>query len=171
MSNFRPESTQSQTAYLLPPSVEDWLPKDHLARFVVDVVEQLDLSAMSKAYRGSGLGQLSSLPVGWASGLRLRDGRVFEPQARARSNWSPSALLRPIKIPITTQLRPSADAFERDRSVVRQGFAFGSRDGAMLRMGTVALDGTKSTPMPASTARSLLRACVQNRGAAEGRGC
>ena len=24
------------TAYLLPPSVEDWLPKDHLARFVVD---------------------------------------------------------------------------------------------------------------------------------------
>ena len=47
MSNFRP--IDRQTAYLLPPSVDDWLPKDHLARFVVDVVEQLDLSAMSKA--------------------------------------------------------------------------------------------------------------------------
>ena len=52
MSNFRP--IDRHTAYLLPPSVEDWLPKDHLARFVVDVVDQLDLSAMSKAYRGSG---------------------------------------------------------------------------------------------------------------------
>ena len=45
---------RSQTAYLLPPSVDDWLPNEHLARFVVDVVEQLDLPAMSKAYRGSG---------------------------------------------------------------------------------------------------------------------
>ena len=34
------------TAYLLPPSVEDWLPKDHLARFVVDIVDQLDLSLL-----------------------------------------------------------------------------------------------------------------------------
>jgi len=31
------------TAYLLPPSVDDWLPKDHLARFVVEIVDQLDL--------------------------------------------------------------------------------------------------------------------------------
>ena len=29
------------TAYLLPPSVDDWLPKDHLARFVVEIVDQL----------------------------------------------------------------------------------------------------------------------------------
>ena len=36
------------TAYLLPPSVEDWLPKDHLARFVVDIVDQLDLSALTR---------------------------------------------------------------------------------------------------------------------------
>ena len=36
------------TAYLLPPSVGDWLPKDHLARFVVDIVDQLDLSALTR---------------------------------------------------------------------------------------------------------------------------
>ena len=34
------------TDYLLPPSVQDWLPKAHLARYVVDVVEGLDLSAL-----------------------------------------------------------------------------------------------------------------------------
>ena len=32
------------TDYLLPPSVQEWLPKSHLARYVVDVVEGLDLS-------------------------------------------------------------------------------------------------------------------------------
>ena len=30
------------TAYLLPPSVDEWLPQDHLARFVVEVIDQLD---------------------------------------------------------------------------------------------------------------------------------
>ncbi len=30
--------------YLLPPSLQDWLPEGHLARFVAEVVETLDLS-------------------------------------------------------------------------------------------------------------------------------
>ncbi len=42
------------TAYLLPPSVDDWLPEDHLARFVVEIVDQLDLSELTRQYRGSG---------------------------------------------------------------------------------------------------------------------
>jgi hypothetical protein len=32
---------------LLPPSVDDWLPQDYRARFVVDIVEQWDLSALT----------------------------------------------------------------------------------------------------------------------------
>ena len=35
---------------LLPPSLGDWLPEDHLAYFVSDVVEQLDLSAIESVY-------------------------------------------------------------------------------------------------------------------------
>jgi len=31
------------TPYLLPPSVQDWLPENHLARFIVEIVERLDL--------------------------------------------------------------------------------------------------------------------------------
>ncbi len=42
------------TAYLLPPSLQDWLPEKHLARFVVDIVEQLDLSQLKKQYSGGG---------------------------------------------------------------------------------------------------------------------
>jgi hypothetical protein len=35
---------------LLPPSLRDWLPEDHLAYFVSDVVDQLDLSAIESVY-------------------------------------------------------------------------------------------------------------------------
>jgi hypothetical protein len=33
------------TAYLLPPSVDEWLPSDHLARFVVEAIDRLNLDA------------------------------------------------------------------------------------------------------------------------------
>jgi transposase len=36
--------------FLLPPSLQDWLPEDHLARFVADVSEELDLSAIYAQY-------------------------------------------------------------------------------------------------------------------------
>jgi transposase len=42
------------TPYLLPPSLQDWLPEKHLARFVVDIVDQLDLSGLVKRYGGGG---------------------------------------------------------------------------------------------------------------------
>lgn len=42
------------TAYLLPPSLQDWLPEKHLARFVVDIVEQLNLSEIESCYGGGG---------------------------------------------------------------------------------------------------------------------
>ena len=47
--NFLP-CDRNQT-YLLPPSLTDWLPEDHLAWFVLDAVEQIDLSQFYKKYR------------------------------------------------------------------------------------------------------------------------
>ena len=52
MSNFRPITRDMD--FLMPPSVDEWLPQRHLARFVVEVVEGLDLRAMTGSYRGSG---------------------------------------------------------------------------------------------------------------------
>ena len=43
-----------ETLYLLPPSVQDWLPTGHLARFVVEIVEQLDLCSLKASYAGRG---------------------------------------------------------------------------------------------------------------------
>jgi len=42
---------------LLPPSLRDWLPEDHLTYFVSDVVEQLDLSAIESVYEEEERGQ------------------------------------------------------------------------------------------------------------------
>jgi transposase len=37
--------------FLLPPSLREWLPEDHLAYFVSDLVDQLDLSAITTVYQ------------------------------------------------------------------------------------------------------------------------
>ena len=52
MTNFI--LTDRKTDYLLPPSVDEWLTDDHLARFVVEVIDGLDLSSLTRQYAGRG---------------------------------------------------------------------------------------------------------------------
>ena len=47
----------------MPPSVTDWLPQDHLAFFVLDAVEQMDLSAFYADYRQDGWGAAAHEPA------------------------------------------------------------------------------------------------------------
>ena len=47
---FRPFDPDQ--AWLVPPSLDDWLPHEHIARFIADLVdEHLDLSAFYADYR------------------------------------------------------------------------------------------------------------------------
>ena len=73
--HFRPWKIDQ--TLLLPPNVRDFVPKDHVSRFIVGLVrESLDLKAIMGSY-GSGLGQppfdprmmVSLLLHGYASGL------------------------------------------------------------------------------------------------------
>ena len=72
MARFRP--INRDTDFLLPPSVQEWLPKAHLARYVAAVVENLDLSQIESAYAGRGSDAyhpatlLSLLIYGYATG-------------------------------------------------------------------------------------------------------
>ena len=50
MGHFIPFSRKQP--YVPPPSVEDWLPENHLPRFIVEVVDQPDLSSLTKRYSG-----------------------------------------------------------------------------------------------------------------------
>src|SRR3954447_17818150 len=49
--------------FLLPPSVDDWLPADHFARFVIAIVEEMDLSAFFGDYRADGHGRPAHDPA------------------------------------------------------------------------------------------------------------
>ena len=73
MSRFKP--IKRDMHYLFPPSMHDWLPEHHLARFIVEIVEQLDVTPMECAYGTSGSAPfhptllLSILVYGYATGV------------------------------------------------------------------------------------------------------
>lgn len=52
--NFRPVDRDQQ--FLMPPSMAEWLPEHHLAWFVLDVIEELDLAQFEVRYRNDGRG-------------------------------------------------------------------------------------------------------------------
>lgn len=56
-------SCDREQVMLLPPSVSEWLPVGHLARFVVEVVGQLDLSGIYGRYRSDGHGRRAHDPA------------------------------------------------------------------------------------------------------------
>lgn len=67
--------TNRDQLYLFPPAIQDWLPEKHLARFVVDIVSQLNLRPLAETYSGKGFKAyhpeilLSLLFYGYATGV------------------------------------------------------------------------------------------------------
>jgi hypothetical protein len=56
-------------ALLLPPDLRDWLPADHLAWFVLDVVDQLDLGSVPPA-RSNAAATKTSPSASWPATAR-----------------------------------------------------------------------------------------------------
>jgi transposase len=142
MSNFRP--VDRDTGFLMPPSVDEWLPERHLARFVVEVIASLDLRAMIGSYRGSGEASyhpavlLGILIYGYATG-------VFSSRKLERATYDSVAFRF-----IAANQHPDHDtiaAFRRrflkqiEKLFVQVLVV--AREMGVLKMGTVALDGTK----------------------------
>lgn len=142
MSNFKP--VDRGTGFLLPPSVDEWLPERHLARFVVEMVEQLDVSSMTRAYRGAGSASyhpsmlLGLLIYGYATG-------VFSSRKLERATYDSVAFRF-----IAANQHPDHDtlaAFRRRFLGEIEGLFVTvlklAKQMGMLKLGTVALDGTK----------------------------
>jgi transposase len=142
LSNFR--TIDRETGYLLPPSVDEWLPERHLARFVVEVIDGLDLSAMSNSYRGAGSASyhpallLGLLVYGYATG-------VFSSRKLERATYDSVAFRF-----IAANDHPDHDTiatFRRRFLKEIEGLFVRvlelAREMGMLKIGTVALDGTK----------------------------
>jgi len=142
MSNFR--LIDRDTGFLMPPSVDEWLPERHLARFVVEVVAGLDLRAMSGSYRGSGEASyhpellLGLIMYGYATG-------VFSSRKLERATYDSVAFRF-----IAANEHPDHDtiaAFRRRflpqiEALFVQVLGV-AREMGVLKLGTVALDGTK----------------------------
>ena len=142
MANFRP--IDRDTDFLMPPSVDEWLPERHLARFVVEVIAGLDLRAMVGSYRGCGQASyhpatlLGILVYGYATG-------VFSSRKLERATYDSVAFRF-----IAANEHPDHDtiaAFRRrflkqiEKLFVQVLML--AREMGVLKMGTVALDGTK----------------------------
>src|ERR1700681_2435229 len=142
MNNFRP--INRDTGFLLPPSVDEWLPQRHLARFVVEVIDGLDLSELVKAYRGSGSASyhpamlLGLLVYGYAT-------KTFSSRALERATYDSVAFRF-----IAGNEHPDHDTIaafrKRFLEQIKDLFVEVlklARTMGMLKVGTVALDGTK----------------------------
>jgi transposase len=142
MSNFR--LMDRDTGFLMPPSVDEWLPERHLARFVVEVVDGLDLRAMTGSYRGSGEASyhpqllLGLIIYGYATG-------VFSSRRLERATYDSVAFRF-----VAANEHPDHDtiaAFRRRflpqiEALFVQVLGV-AREMRVLKLGTVALDGTK----------------------------
>lgn len=142
MSRFRP--IDRKTAYLLPPSVEDWLPEDHLARFIVEAIEQLDLTEFTRVYAGRGSAAyhpevlLGLLVYGYATA-------TFSSRRIERATYDSVAFRY-----IAAGSHPDHDTLAtfRRRFLDELGGVFLqvlelASEMKLLKLGTVSLDGTK----------------------------
>jgi transposase len=142
LARFHP--IDRETPMRLPPVVQDWLPERHLARYVVDVINSLDLSAMEQAYAGRGSVAfhpkvlLALLIYAYATGLF--SSRKIE--AATRDSLACRF--------ITCGLHPDHDTlntfrkrFEKEFAAVFVQVLQVAREHRMSRFGRVSLDGTK----------------------------
>lgn len=142
MSRF--VTVDRDTAYLLPPSVSDWLTEDHLAGFVVEVIDRLDLSELTRQYAGRGSKAhhpavlLGLLIYGYATG-------VFSSRKIERASYDSIAFRY-----IAANTHPDHDTIAtfRRRFLPQLEDLFVqvllmAREMKLVKLGRIALDGTK----------------------------
>jgi transposase len=142
MSRFIPFTRDQE--YLLPPSMNDWLPEDHLARFIVEVVDRLDLSKLIRRYSGCGSAAyhpallLALLVYGYATG-------VFSSRKIERATYDSVAFRF-----IAAEQHPDHDTLANFRKtfLVELEDLFVqvltlAQAMKLVRLGQIALDGTK----------------------------
>jgi transposase len=131
---------------LLPPSLRDWLPEDHLAYFVSDVVDNLDLSAMDAVYGTEKRGQPPYDPLmmtkvlvyGYCIGVfssRRIERRLVEDIAFRVLAAGNQPNFRTISDFRKIHLQTLAGLFEQVLKIALEA--------GVMKVGRVALDGTK----------------------------
>ena len=133
-------------AYLMPPSLRQWLPEDDLAWFVVDAVEQMDLTALYAGYRLDGWGAASYAPRMMTALLLYAYCRGERSSRRIEWLCEHDVGFRVI----TANARPDHTTIARFRQAHEKplGGLFVETlrlcgEAGLVKLGVVALDGTK----------------------------
>jgi transposase len=139
-------SCDREQDYLMPPSVREWLPQGHLAWYVLDVVERLDLDAFYAEYRVDGSGRPAHDPgmmvalLFYAYCVGERSSRAIERRCEQDVAFRVIAANRAPDH--TTIARFRKRHAERLAELFVQVLRMCAKAG-MIRVGTVAVDGTK----------------------------
>jgi len=142
--NFLP--CDRNQAYLLPPSLTDWLPEDHLAWFVLDAIEQIDLSQFYKKYRVDGVGNSAFQPSMMAA-LLIYSYCTGERSSRRIEKHCQTDIA--YKVITANQLpdHTTINRFRKDnQSHLKKLFLEILRlcaEAGLVKLGNVSLDGTK----------------------------
>ena len=137
-------SADRETGYLFPPSLQDWLPEDHLARFVVEVVDQLDLTDLTRQYAGRGSpahppGVLLGLLIyGYATGVF--SSRKIE---RAPHDSMAFRYLAANRHPDHDTIATFGRRFLPQLEALFVQVLLLAREMKLMKLGRIALDGTK----------------------------
>src|SRR6266498_2414404 len=132
--------------FLLPPSVDDWLPADHFARFVIAIVEDMDLAAFYAVYRVDGHGRPAHDPAMMVA-LLLYAYAIGERSSRRIERRCVEDVATRV---ICANRAPDHTTIARFRQRHETALAdlFGAvlglcADAGLVRVGVVAIDGTK----------------------------
>ena len=131
---------------LLPPSVKDWLPKGHLAHFVNDVAEKLDLRAITGVYEREERGHPPYHPVMMAKILIYAYCVGLSSSRRIERGLVEDVALRYLAANNTPGFRTISDFRKRHLEGLEGLFVQVLRlcqKAGMVKLGHVALDGTK----------------------------
>src|SRR5215212_9567805 len=131
---------------LLPPSLREWLPEGHFAWFVLDAVEEMDLSAFYAAYRQDGHGRAAHDPAMMVAVLLYAYARGLRSSRKLERACVEDVAFRVI----AANQAPDHTTIARFRQRHEAALAglFGEvlglcADAGLVRVGVLAIDGTK----------------------------
>src|SRR5512135_3716584 len=132
--------------FLLPPALQDWLPPDDLAYFLLDAVDQFDLTPFYAAYRADGVGQAAFQPhmmvtlLLYAYCQGVRSSRQIERLCERDVAFRVVAgNLRPDHATVARFRQRHAEALKGlFTDILRL-----CKEAGLVKVGVVALDGTK----------------------------
>ena len=142
--NFLP--AQRDQVYLMPPSLSEWLPGDHLAFFLLDVVGQLDLSGFYEHYRNDGLGHPAYEPSVMVSVLLYAYCVGERSSRRIERRCAEDVAFRVVsanQVPDHATIARFLKANEQALCALFCQVLALCHAAGLLKVGTVALDGTK----------------------------